>query len=196
MSSAEVRQILRERWESAKPHVTAAIDHSVSFFEWLLLNWKLVVFNLVVLPVLGIIYWTINSIGLRLTIPALAFKVSKVPGFSALRHYHGWRDLDLAHVAALGLLALVWVFTLLMFHVFMYGGFRRNNANESFVHGFVLTIGAVLVIVDAVMFYNGIGEQGSFFSNDGVSSMQIVLTIAYSATLLAVAFLHTLLENR
>jgi len=196
MSTAEVLQTAQEYWGSAKARVVAVLDCFVSIIQWLAQNWKLVLFNLGALTFLGLIYWTVNSIGLRLAFTSMAFKLYKVPGLSSLRHYHGWRDLDLANVAAMVLLFLVWVFTVLMFHIFMYGGFRMKSINAWFVNMFIPVAGLVLVIVDALIFYHGVGEQTGLFNDGGVSLTQIIMTVAYSSVILAVAFLHCLLENR
>jgi hypothetical protein len=195
MSTAEVLEHVQNHWQSARPHVATAVNRAADAAQGVARHWKVIGFNLLVLPALVIIYWTINSIGLRLTFPVLSFKVYKIPGFAVLRMYQGWKDLDLANVTAMGLLFFVWLFAVLMMHIFVYGGFRRARVNERFVNSFIATAGMVLVIIDAVMFYNGMNEQGSVFGNGEISVMQVVLTIGYSTALLGVAFVHTLLEN-
>ena len=195
MSTMDAHLTAQDHWDSLRGRLAAVLDWFASIFERLAENWKLVVFNVVALPVLGIIYWTINSIGLRLTIPILATKVYKIPGLSVLRHYRDWRELDLANVTAIVLLLLVWEFSLRMFRLFMRGSVGLENVNEQFANSFIPIVGIVLVIIDAVMFYNGIGEQAGFLTGDGMSLMQVMLTLAYSAAILAVAFLHTVYEN-
>ena len=70
-----------------------------------------------------------------------------------------------------------------------------RHINESFANAFIPVVGIVLVIVDAVMFFNGIGEQAGFLGGEGMSLMQVMLTLAYSAAILAVAFLHNLYDT-
>jgi hypothetical protein len=195
MSNSQEFEIDRQWWAAGKPGVSAVLAQLGSTFQWLAGHWKVVAINLFALPILGLIYWTINSIGVRLTFPVMAAKVYRVPGFGFLRHYYGWQDLDLANIMALGLLAFVWALTVLMMHIFLYGSFCREDVNEQFVNKFIPVAGLVLVIFDAVMFCNGIGEQSGILGNDGVSPMQIVLTIGYSTAMLTLAFFHAYLEN-
>ena len=95
----------------------------------------------------------------------------------------------------LGMLVLVWVFTVLLMHIFVYGSFRFRGINERFANKFILTAGVVLIIADAVMFSLGLREQSTFLSGDGVSLPQIIMAVAYATGLLCIAFLHVLLEN-
>ena len=195
MSTTEAFRTAQDRWLSAKPRITALIDWAAFMYHWLARNRKLVAVNLFALPVLGLIYWTINSIGLRLTVSGFTTKLYRIPGLSALRHYHGGRDLDLANVAALGMLILVWIFTVLTMHIFMRGGFHFSTLNERFVNGFVVAAGLVLLIADATMFTFGVAEQSSYLRSASLSLPQIILAVTYATALLCVAFLHVLSEN-
>jgi hypothetical protein len=144
MSTPRVLQTAQEYWASTKAHRVSFLDWIASIFQWLVRNFKLILFNLIVLPILGLVYWSVNSVGLRLSTSALGVKLHRLPlpGFSVLRHYHGWRDIDLANVFAILQLGLVWVAAVLVMHVMVYGGFRLRNINEEFVRKFVLTVDA------------------------------------------------------
>ena len=186
---------IADRWNGVKERLAPIRAFPAAVVLWVSARWRIIAFNLAVLPVLGLIYFNVNSIGLRLTIPALALKLHRV-GLPSLRHYHWWRDLDLANVAALGMLILVWVFALFLMRLLLLGRCHVQGVNEPLTRAFVLTAGSVLLIADAVMFYHGIGEQAGLFGGGKASWTQIVLTVAYSTALLAVAFLHVLLEQR
>ena len=58
--------------------------------------------NLLVIVVLSIIYWTVISEGLRFLIPVLGQRLSKlpIPGFSLLARYEATYRLDLANAMA------------------------------------------------------------------------------------------------
>lgn len=181
---------------SAKARVASVVDRIAAVFEWVASHFKVIVFNLAVLPGLGLIYWTVNSVGLRLSVPVLATKLYKLPlpHFSRLGNYHGLRDLDLANIAALGMLVLVWIFTVLILHIVVRGGLKIGKINPDFTAKFVLTVGFILIVVDAATFFHGIGEQAGLLSGGGVSLMQILLTIAYTTVIFALAFLHLICE--
>lgn len=198
MSTTQVAQAAQEYWASATASFVHVLDWVASFFRWLTRNFKLILFNLMVLPILALVYWTINSVGLRLSAPALGVKLYRIPlpGFSTMRHYHGWREIDLANVFAIIQLGLVWVAAVMVMHVMLYGGSRLRSMNEEFVCNFVLSVGIVLLLGDTVLFYIGVGETGGLLSTGGVSLTQIVITIVYTGILLFVAFLHCLLEDR
>ena len=199
MSTAEVAQTARESWASAKARMASILDRIAALFQCIFLQWKVILLNLIVLPPLGIVYWTIIAAGGRMLAPILATKLYKVPVpgvFAWMRHYVTWRDIDIANVLALIVLGIVWLAAGLMMHILVYGGFRKRGAKESFLRGFVLTAAPVLILANAALFYASLGETGGIFGNQRFSVSQLIMTILYTTVLVFFAFLEVLCENR
>lgn len=184
----------REYFRLFASRLAAVLDLAGSAFLWLALNWKAILLNLIVLPVMAIVYWTVSSMGLRLLVDIFSYKLYRIVGFSWMRHYYGLRDIDLGNVCALGLLLFVWVFTLLAMHVWCCGGLRKRGLNERFVNSFVVSVAIALTVADGTLFFRGIGEQ--MLLTSGFSAMQVIITLAYSISIYGLAFLHCLLEHR
>jgi hypothetical protein len=158
---------------------------------------KSFLFSAFILPVLGLIYWHVNSIGLRMTIPPLAANLYTFFLFAPLADYEGWRDLDYGNVAALFQLSVVWAFTVLMLRIFVYReipAIKGTQMNEQFVRRFIITVGLVLLVWDAAMFYRGICDYGGFGENE-VEVMPVIATAGYTTAILAVGFLHLILKH-
>lgn len=199
MSTAEVVRTARESWASAKARLASVLDRIVAFFQWFFLQWKLILFNLAVLPALATVYWTIIAAGTRTMAPILATKLYKVPApgvFAWMRHYVTWREIDVANVLSLIVLAFVWVAASLMMHVLVYGGFRMRGVTSQFARKFVLTTAPVLLLADAALFYVALGETNGLFAHQQFSLTQLIMTILYTTLLLFLAFLEVLLEHR
>lgn len=199
MSTAEVVQTARESWASAKTRMTPVLVAFAASFRWILLQWKLILFNLIVLVPLGIVYWTIIASGTRTIAPILATKLYKVPVpgvFAWMRHYVTWRDIDVANVLSLIVLALVWISASLMMHILVYGDFQIRGAKSQFVKKFILTAAPVLLLADATLFYVALGETSGFFTDQQFSLTQVIMTILYTTLLVFLAFLEVLLEYR
>ena len=199
MSTAEPFRTAQHFWASAKSRMASIFDSIAASFQLIFLQWKIILFNTAVLPLLGVVYWTIIAAGGRMLAPILATKLYKVPVpglFAWMRHYVTWRDIDIANVLALIVLGVVWLAAGLMMHIHVYGSFRKKGANESFLRGFVLTAAPVLILADAAIFYASLGEVGGIFGNQRFSVSQLIMTILYTAVLMFFAFVEVLLENR
>lgn len=184
----------RRIWNSIKARLMSIVDMIASTLQWAAVQWKIVLFNLSVLPVYGLLYFHVNAAGARMTFPPLALKLWKA-GFPMLRGYHFWKDVDLAHVASLGLGVIAWIAVVLMIHIYLYGGFRFQGINNQFATKFVMVAGSILVISDMALFYHGVGETSGIIGGE-FSLMQVILTLAWTTTLCFLGFLHCLLEVR
>jgi len=206
-TNQELRHTLRTRVETVKSGAVAACRSLVPVFRclvpllrrltpvlrWLLRRWLLLTFHLAVVLIIGTLYWTISSMGLRLTMDSLCPKLHTVVGLSFFRHFQGWRDIDLANVVALGLFLMVWLFSVLATHIFCYGSLETKGMLQDRVAPLVYSVAAIMSTADAVIFYRGLGEQ--MLGSDEFSAVQVLLTLAYSASLYALAFVHCLLER-
>jgi len=175
------------------PHVVTYSEDDRPSWSWRRINIKLILFNLFVMPLLGLLYWQINSIGLRLAIPQLGAKLHKFVLFTWMRRYQGWKEFDWANIGAIAQLAVVWAATLLLMRVFVYGTIPGKPINEQFVRRFILIAGTILLVWDATMFYKGISDYGWMGGNGGVTT--VIVTIGWMTALLILAFIETMLQR-
>jgi hypothetical protein len=160
-------------------------------------NYKSLMFTAIVIPVLGLIYWIVNSQGLRLSISIFATKLYDIPlpGFSFLARYKGVDDLDLAHVFAIFMLFAVWFLTVRLLKMFLFGYEADARLNNTFHKGFLYSVSAVVILADLVMFYQGILDQTWGFGSAGGLTPAIA-TIGYTGLLAFLAYVHIILERR
>lgn len=168
--------------------------------SWLAsLNWPLVAWNILTVPVVALIYWVINAHGLRMQIPIFAMRLYKIPlpGFSSFRDYEGLYSLDLAHVMAMLLLGFVWYFWIVVVQVIFYGhdSLVSPSDRRSTYYVFLLSLAGVIVTCDAIVFYCGLFE---FSGGWGESSpfVPFIATLLYTALLAALAMVHVRLSAR
>jgi hypothetical protein len=79
------------------------------FRAWWQRNWNWFLLDCLFLPCMGLMYWTVNAEGLRITFPAMATKLYKVPLASLFRlgHWKLFHEIDIAPFFALAMLIVV-----------------------------------------------------------------------------------------
>ena len=158
---------------------------------------KSITFSLLVIPVLGMIYWVCNSQGVRISLPIFGMKLYRIPipGFSFMQHYQNLRDLDLAHVFAIFMLFAVWVLSIALLEMFLFGVRADERLNMKCHIRFLYCISAVIIISDIVMFYRGIADQGGLLDASG-GLTPVIATVGYTGLLAFVAYVHVMLKRR
>ena len=163
-------------------------------WSWRDINLKLICFNLFVLPLLALLYWEINSIGLRLSMAELGVKLHKFVLFTWMRRYQGWKEFDWANLGALAQLAIVWATTVFLMRILVYGTIPGKRAiNEQFVRRFIIISATILLIWDSVMFYTGISDTGWLGGSGGIRT--VIVTVGWMTALLTLAFIETMLQR-
>jgi hypothetical protein len=159
-------------------------------------NAKLILFNLLVIPVLGLTYWVVNSQGLRVSIAPLGLKLYRIPlpVFSFLERVKNLRDLDLAHVMAMFMLVAVWFLSKAIVEVYLFGVPTDGRFNERKHIRFLCCLSAMVIICDIAMFYRGIADQGGFLEADS-GATPVIATIGYTGLLAFVAYFHVMLKR-
>lgn len=160
---------------------------------------RLLLWNCLTLPVVGLIYWVINAEGVRLQIPIFALRLHKlpIPGFSYLKDYEGLYRLDLAHVFAMFLLFAVWHLWIVVVRLLLYGQLNRSDdvQNVSRFLTFVLTLAAIIIGGDAILFYFGLSARVDSLWSTSSGLTPLFATIVYTAVLAFVALVHVQLEH-
>lgn len=139
--------------------------------------------------ILGIIYWTVISEGLRLLLPVLGQRIHKVPipGFSYFDRFEATHRLDLAHGLSIFLFIAMWKLWALILEDrlgsdqhFRDSGWEDTDAYKSLV----LLLGRVILGADAVLFYIAMTQMG--WSGSAFSIPAIIASISYVAVLVFV----------
>ena len=161
------------------------------------LNVKSIAFSLIVIPVVGTIVWIVNSQGIRISIAIFGMKLYKIPipGFSYLGNFKNLRDLDLAHAFAIFMLFAVWMLSVALLEMLLFGvdDDKRMNVNNHI--RFLFCISGVVILSDIVMFYRGIADQGGLLDSGG-GLTSLIATVGYSGLLAFVAYVHVMLKRR
>jgi len=169
-----------------------------AFIAWLrAVNYKSLAFTVFIVFLLGMIYWVVNSQGIRISLPTLGMKLHKVPlpGFSILAHYKGLRDLDLAHMLALAMLIAVWFLSVGLLKVLLFGYEPNERLNASFHLPFLYCVSAIVIFTDLTMFYVGVADQGGLLTGSG-GFTPLVATVGYAGLIAFVAYTHVMFKRR
>ena len=159
-------------------------------------NFKSFLFSVLVIPVLGMIYWIVNSQGIRISLPIFGTRLHKIPipGFSFLQHYQNVRDLDLAHLFAVFMLFAVWVLSVALLEIHLFGIRADERLNMRYHIRFLYCISAIVIITDILMFYRGIADQGGLLDASG-GLTPLIATVGYTGLLAFVAYVHVMLKH-
>jgi hypothetical protein len=144
--------------------------------------------------VLGIIYLAVIAEGLRLVVPALGQKIHKLPGLSSFNDYEFTHRLDLAHFFSLFMLIGVWSLWASMLRVWLEVDSRINDWDSENYRRLIVTLGSIILLADACLFYAAmtqIGWGGSVFSLSA-----LLATAAYLAMIVFVTFASITLQRK
>lgn len=180
----------------AKPIERVVWDSFVAFailipfcFRWLF--GQLV--KLAMLACLFLVYWVVDSAGVRAIAPDAATKLYKVPipGFSLLEDYEWTFRLDVAHLLVIVLFAASLFACGVVVRLQLLGDIGRPvwlECDEQLYRQLVLGFAGFALLLDCVVFYCGASAQGGFLGGDYIVSLPtLFLTLAYAVALLGVA---------
>lgn len=157
------------------------------------LNIKLIIYNLVVMPVVGVVVWNVNAKGIQ-TLPGLSLKLSRAfPGFASMSRYEYWRDLTIAHPMAILMLFFVWMSTLFLVRTMFFGFRPRQLMNAERSLRIITCVSVVFVLADVWLFYRGVSEQGFFGSNGTFTGF--LATVVYAGIIWLAAVFHVVLKE-
>lgn len=120
--------------------------------------------NLVVLPVVALLYGVVVADGLRVLMPIFSLRLYKLPlpGAGLIRSYDGWDRLDLALIMSLLIFAVVtWLWTKIFVELQGFGTIADQRLTRPLVFYMLSTIAAVFILGDAMVFYVGITAQSA-----------------------------------
>ena len=152
--------------------------------------------QLVSKSILGLIYFEVIAEGLRLVVPALGKDVHRIPGLGFLYEYEATHALDLAHFMAFFLMVAVLVLWRRILELWLGANSPFHTADwQAQRHQvLVVTVGVLVLLCDAVLFYLALAELG--WSGNHFSFTALIATGAYLGVIVFVSYISIVLRQR
>lgn len=130
------------------------LGQRMSFIAW----------NFLLLPIVALIYLSVGSEGLRMTMPVLQTRLYKmpIPGANLLRTVDSLDKIDLSMVVALMLFVAVTALWIRIFRSLQdAGALAERHASNPVLSYLLAGISAIILLADAGIFYVGLSSQAS-----------------------------------
>lgn len=150
--------------------------------------------NLIVLPVVCLVYATIIADGIRVLMPIFQKRLYQLPlpGAGLARAYDGWNRADLAIVVSL---LLFWVITWLWCRIFTElqgdGVIWSQREHSPILFYLLAFIAGVIILLDAGLFYYGLASQTSNGWTDAPEFIVPAATLIYCCGLALLGWWHS-----
>ncbi len=149
--------------------------------------------NLLLMPLVAVIYVTINAEGLRAFMPFFGMPVYRlpVPGFGILREYDGWNRLDLGHITAFGLLILLsWIWAWVVKNLARTGDSEFEREYRSTLFYIWSIVSTALIGIEASVFFAGLVSFGGGLWSSTSWAVALGVTALYMLGMLCIAKWH------
>ncbi len=153
-----------------------------------------VVANLLILPVIGLVYAVVSADGIRQLMPIFQRRLYQlpVPGAGVLQRFDGWNRADLAIVVALLLFAvLTWLWTRVFLELQGYGPIAMQRLRTPIVFYLLTFLAGVIIVFDAGLFYFGLASQTSSGWSDVPDFVVPAATLLYACGLAVLGWWHS-----
>jgi hypothetical protein len=147
--------------------------------------------------VLGVIYVSVISDGLRILLPDLGKKLYKlpIPYANLLENDEVGHRLDLAHVFALFLLIAVFFLWSWLIRTWLRPGEEEDDGwDATNYQRLVFALAVVIISADTFIFYRALVEYD--WGGGSVSTTCVVATVAYAAIQVFVSFVSVVLDQQ
>ena len=142
--------------------------------------------NLLLTPLVCIVYITVIAQGLREMISVFCTRVYKLPlpGAKSLRDLQGWGDIDLAVVMSVLIFVVVSFIWIRVFKVLIgWSDLTDQGRPNLLLYGFLGFIAATILATDICLFYWGLAAKASSGWSDSPGYVAAVASVAYMASL-------------
>ncbi|QDV61989.1 hypothetical protein [Crateriforma conspicua] len=149
--------------------------------------------NLIIMPIVGLIYASVIAEGLRRLMPIFQLRIYKlpVPGLGIARDYDGWDRLDLAIVMSLLLFAVVtWLWMKVFIELQGFGTIADTRHTHPIVFFLLAGIATVIICGDALIFYVGLSAQSASGWTETPAYVAPAATTLYSCGLAVLGWWH------
>jgi hypothetical protein len=158
----------------------------LQFLMWV----KYVLWVFVTKGMLGTIYVTVISEGLRTIVPALGQRLFKQPGLSFLKDYKETHRLDLAPFMAVFILIAVFYLWERILKIWLSSDRDLTWENETIL---LMGLGSTILGADAILFYTAMAMDG--WSGSMISISALLATVCYVAVIVFVSYVTVLLRS-
>lgn len=155
-----------------------------------LLRVKYLLWVLFTKGMLGTIYISVISEGLRTLVPALGQRLFKVPGLSFLKDYKETYRLDLAPFMALFILIAVFYLWERILRIWLSSDRDLAWENETIL---LMGLGSTILGADGIIFYCAMAMDG--WSGSFISISALLATVCYIAVTVFVSYVTVLLRS-
>jgi len=181
LTAGQEIQILRA--ELTVPKIARTRFEKIKFFGM----------NLLLIPLVVVIYITINAEGLRAFMPFFGMPAYRlpIPGFSVLQEYDGWDRLDLGHITAFGLLILLsWIWAWVVKHLANGGDAEFEREIRPVLFYIWTLVSTALIGIEAAVFFAGLVSFGGGLWSSTSWAVAFGVTALYMLGMLCIAKWH------
>jgi hypothetical protein len=151
------------------------------------------------LPCLGLIYWVVNSQGIRTQMPIFALRLYKVPlpGLGLLQYFEALCQLDLANIFAMFLLFGVWYLSVAVLRALLYDWTPGSKAlaNPRLYRRLIFVLAPIVIGGDMLVFYGGLANRVDTVWGEPSPFVPAVATVVYMGLLVFVSLIHVTFEE-
>ncbi|WP_430450723.1 hypothetical protein [Rhodopirellula europaea] len=150
--------------------------------------------NLLVMPIIAMIYAQVVAEGLRLLMPVFQLRLYKLPfpGAGLARDYDGFDRLDLAILMSLLLFVVVtWLWIRIFSELQGFGRVYQRRKESPVVFGLLSFVAFIIVAGDAMIFYVGISTQSASGWTETPGYVAPAATLIYSCGLAMLGWWHS-----
>lgn len=180
-------------------HSSNVFRYSLSKHNMNIAAVKLWIWNGLSIVVLGITYWAVISEGLRVLLPTLGQRLSKlpIPGFSYFGSFEATFRLDLAHGLSIFLFIAMWSLWGLILRYWLGSDLHFRNSGWEDPEAYkriVLVLGVVILLADALLFYIAMTQMS--WSGSNFSFVALIASAGYVAILVFVKLVSLNLSSK
>lgn len=149
--------------------------------------------NLIVMPIVGLVYASIIADGIRLLLPIFRRRLYQlpIPGAGLARSYDGWDRADLAIVVSILLFGVItWLWCKIWIELMGHGSILDQRERNPLVFMMLVGIAGVILVLDAGIFYYGLAAQTSSGWSNAPDFIVPAATLIYSCGLAVLGWWH------
>lgn len=149
--------------------------------------------NLIVMPIVGLVYASIIADGIRLLLPIFRRRLYQlpIPGAGLARNFDGWDRADLAIVVSILLFGVItWLWCKIWIELMGYGSILAQRERNPMVFMMLSVIAGVILLLDAGIFYYGLAAQTSSGWSNAPEFIVPAATLIYACGLAVLGWWH------
>ena len=142
--------------------------------------------NLLLTPLVCVVYVTVIAEGLRQLMAVFATRIHRLPlpGAKSLREFQGWSEVDLAVVMSVLIFVVVSFVWIRIFKVLIaWSDLADQGRRNPLLYGVLGFIALTILVTDILLFYWGLASKASSGWSDSPGFVAAAASVAYLASL-------------